>query len=361
MSARLRRLYNALMMDRTSGFQETARALAAAGIVLGSLVGAAAAQENFYTAKVVTLHIGYDVGGGYDVAGRVVARHLGTHLPGQPTIVVKNMPGAGSMRLANYLYSAAPRDGTEIGAVGREIPIASLLGTEAARFKSDEFGWIGSISKEGAVCVASNLSPVKSAEDLFKNKLEFIVGGTTGESLTVGLPHILNNLAITNIKVIPGYPGTDAILLAMERGEVHGLCYMTLSTLRTKHSHALQEGRVKILLEISLETKSSRPDVPLITDYIKGEEGLQILKVHLASTQWVRPFVAPPGLPPERLAQLRAAFKKMTDDPEFKKDVERMKLDLDALDGAEMAGMIRDLNRIPRSVVNAAVEATQKK
>jgi tripartite-type tricarboxylate transporter receptor subunit TctC len=318
------------------------------------------AQDDFFAGKTITLYVGYSVGGGFDATARVVGRHLGNHLPGQPGIVVKNVPGAGSLKLTNQLFNSARRDGTEIGAVGREIPVASILGVENARFQSTELGWLGSVSREGAVCVASKNSPVRSADDLINKKIEFIVGGTTGQSLTVGLPYLFNNLLGTQIKVISGYPGSEAIMLAMERGEVHGLCYVTLSTLRTRHSHALKEGEIRVLLETSLESKRSLPAVPLITEFTKNTRHLQILSVHLASTQWVRPFVAPPGLPPKRLATLRAGFDKMTSDPAFKKDMERQKLDLDAMSGTEMARKIGELANIPADVIQAAAKATQK-
>jgi tripartite-type tricarboxylate transporter receptor subunit TctC len=326
---------------------------------LSPLRSPAQAEDTFFAGRNLTLNIGYGTGGGYDVSGRVVARHIGKHLPGRPTVVVKNMPGAGSVRLANYLFNAAPRDGSEIGAVGREIPIASLLNPSVGQFQSEKLNWLGSVGKEGSVCVAWHTAPVKSADDLFKQKKEFIVGGTNGQSLTIGLPIMFNNLFGTRMKPIAGYPGTEAITLAMERGEVQGLCYVTLSTLRTRHEQWIREGKLSFLVETSLEEKPSLPGVPLISEFATNDQHLKILKVHLASAQWVRPFAAPPGLPPERLAMLRTAFERTLQDPEFRREMERQKIDMDSMLGEEMQRKVQELALIPDAVFKAALKATQ--
>ena len=312
--------------------------------------------QDFYAGKQVTLFVGYAPGGGYDTFARTLARHIANHIPGKPAIVVKNQPGAGSLKLANYLFNSAPKDGRELGAVGREVPTASLLGQKNAQFRSLDFTWIGSLSREGTFCIAWHTTPFTKAEDMFEK--EFIVGGTTGRSLTIVVPIILNNLLKTKIKVITGYPGGASMHLAMERGEIQGRCSASLSSIAASRADWIRDKKIRFLLDISLAEKRRMPDVPLVTEFAKRDEDRKALEVLLAPDEWTRPYVAPPGLPAERVATLRKAFAGAIADPAFLKDIERQKLHLDAMSGEEMERRIKALHDVPAAIVKAAIEAS---
>lgn len=337
----------------------TRRILYVAGLAAcAALVPADAGAQEFYKGKQVTVFVGYPPGGGYDTNGRTFARHVRNHIAGHPDMVVKNMPGAGSLKLANYMYSAASKDGREIGAVGREIPTASLLGLPNVQFTASKFAWIGSLGSEGTWCFAWHQAPFHSAKDMMERP--FIVGATTGQSITVTGPVMLNNLVGTKIKVIAGYPGGSAMHLAMERGEIQGRCAATLSSINASRPDWIRDKKITFLLDVSLSAKRNMPDVPLVTEFAKRPEDRQALDLILAPDSWTRPIVAPPGLPVARVTELRAAFDATVKDPKFVADMERLKLVLDTMTGAEMTARIERLEKLPAAVVTAANDATKK-
>lgn len=321
-------------------------------------VPGAAAAEDFYKGKQVSLFVGYPPGGGYDTNARTFARHFRNHLAGAPDIVVKNMPGAGSLKLANYLYNNARKDGRELGAVGREIPTGALMGLPNADFVASKFNWVGSLGSEGTWCFAWHESGFRTANDLMQR--QFISGATTGQSITVSQPVILNNLIGTKIKVIAGYPGGSAMHLAMERGEIQGRCAATLSSVNASRPDWIRDKKVVFLLDVSLSAKRNMPDVPLVTEFAKRPEDRQALELILAPDSWTRPVVAPPGLPPARVAELRAAFDATVKDARFIADMERQKQVLDVTSGAEMTARIERLEQLPKAIVAAAVDAAKK-
>lgn len=321
-------------------------------------VSSPAAQELF-KGKQISLTVGYAAGGGYDIYARVVARHYGEHLPGQPSFVVKNMPGAGSLRVTNYLFQAAPKDGSEIAAVGREIPTAPLLDAENARFRASEFNWIGNLSSERSFCISLKSGPITESRHMFDK--EFVVGGTTGGSATIVYPIMMNNLLGTKMKVISGYEGSADLYLAMERGEISGRCNASLSSLQTARPKWLEDKSVVILVETSTSDKPLVPGVPLINEFAKDETARQAIELLLAPDQWNRPYVAPPGVASERVAALRNGFVAMAKATSFLDDVKRQRLELELMTGEDMARRILAMERLSPEVIKTAVAATKAK
>jgi len=320
--------------------------------------GLAMAQDDF-KGKQVVLSVGYAAGGGYDIYARVVARHYGDHLPGHPAIVVKNMPGAGSLRVTNYLYQGAPKDGTEIAAVGREIPTAALLDAGNVRFKSSEFNWLGNLSSERSFCVSLRSGPISASRDMFEK--EFVVGGTTGGSATIVYPVMMNNLLGTKMKVISGYEGSADIYLAMERGEIDGRCNASLSSLQTSRPKWLEDKSVVFLVETSTSDKPLVPGVPLINEFAKSENARQAIELLLAPDQWNRPYVAPPGVPAERIKLLRDGFEGMARSAALAEEMKRQRLELELMTGEEMTRRILAMEQMSAEVIQTAITAIKPK
>jgi tripartite-type tricarboxylate transporter receptor subunit TctC len=324
------------------------RALA---LLLAVLALPAVAQK----AKPVELYIGYSVGGGYDIYARLLARHIGGYLPGNPVVVPKNMEGAGSLRLANWLYKAAARDGSVIGTIGRGIAFDPLLGGQGAQFHAAEFGWIGSANDEVSVCMSWGRRHVARFEDVFTREL--IVGGTGATADTDLFPKILNNVLGTKFRVITGYPGGNDVTLAMQRGEVDGRCGWSWSSIKTNHPQWVKDGTINLLVQLSLARHPDLPQVPLIMDFIKTEEQKAILRVVFARQVMGRPFLAPPGVPAERLAALRKAFDATMQDRQFLAEAEKLKLEITPVTGAAVQQLVTDVYRMPPEVLKKAAAA----
>ena len=322
-------------------------------LVLAALLWMAPAAAQ----KPIELYIGYSVGGGYDIYARLLARHMGRHLPGSPVIVPKNMDGAGSLRLANWLYKAAPRDGSAIGTIGRGIPFDPLLGGQGAQFQATEFGWIGSANDEVSVCVSWGRKRVARFEDVFTREL--IVGGTGATADTDLFPKIINGVLGTKFKVITGYPGGNDVTLAMQRGEVDGRCGWSWSSIKTNHPQWVKDGTINLLVQLSLEKHPDLPQVPLIMDFIKSEEQKAILRVVFARQVMGRPFLAPPGVPAERLAALRKAFDATMADKAFLAEAEKLKLEITPVRGEAVQALVAEVYRTPPAILKKAAAASQ--
>src|SRR5712691_3537982 len=245
----------------------------AAAISLTSISLASTAQAqspaDFYKGKNVELYIGYSVGGGYDLYARVLARHIGRHIPGNPTVLVKNMEGAGSLRLANWLYRIAPKDGSAFGIIGRGTGFDPLLGQKAAQFDGTKFTWIGSGNHEVSVCVSyEGRGGITKFEDLLTK--EMTVGGTGASADTDQFPKVVNGVLGTKMKIVSGYPGGNDIVLAMERGELQGRCGWSWSSVKATHGSWITEKKLNILVQLSLQKHPDLPDIPLIIDLAKS-------------------------------------------------------------------------------------------
>jgi tripartite-type tricarboxylate transporter receptor subunit TctC len=326
-------------------------ALALAGAIAVS-TAQAQSPEDFYKGKTVEIYIGYSVGGAYDAYARLLARHMGNHLPGKPTVVTKNMEGAGSLRLANWLYNVAPKDGTVFGIIGRGIPFDPLLGRGGAQFDAAKFGWIGSANDEVSICAAWHTTPVKTFEDLTTH--EMIVGGTGGSADTDQFPRVLNGVFGTKMRVISGYPGGNDINLAMERGEVHGRCGWSWSSVEATHPTWVKDKKIRILAQLSLAKHPDLPDVPLIMDLAKNEEQTKILRLIFARQVMGRPFLAPPNIPADRLAALRKAFMDTMKDPGFLAEANKGELEITPVVGDAIQKLVEEVYQTPKEVVAKA-------
>ena len=316
------------------------------------------AVSDFYAGKQVRLLIGYSAGGGYDTYARLLARHLGKHIPGNPTIVPQNMPGAGSLRLANFLYNVAPKDGSVIGTFGRGIAMEPLLSGEGTQFDARQFSWLGSLNNEVSLCTAWHTSDVKSMQDLATKEL--IVGGTGSGSDTVIFPTVLRNLLAVNIRLISGYPGGNDVLLAMERGEVDGRCGWSFSSLSATRGDWLEQGRITILAQLALSKHPDLPDVPLITEFADSENELMAMELIFARQVMGRPYLAPPDVPAERREALRSALIAVTQDPEFLRDAAQLQLEVNPVSGADVDALLTRIYGATAGAIELASSAIRE-
>jgi tripartite-type tricarboxylate transporter receptor subunit TctC len=336
-------------------------ALAAAALVAVATHPPQAARAEdpaaFYAGKSIDLDIGYSVGGGYDLYGRLVARHIGKHIPGNPTIVPKNMEGAASLRLANYLYTAAPRDGTVFGTTARGIAFDPLLSQSGAQYDATKFSWIGSANNEVSVCVALKSAGITNFDDLYTKTLT--IGSTGTADDTYQFPAVINNVLGTKFKMVTGYPGGNDVSLAIERGEVAGRCGWSWSSVMTTRPAWVANKTIAVLVQLSLAKHPDLPDVPLIVDLAKTDEQRQIFKLIFSRQTMGRPFLAPPGLPPERLAALRKAFNDTMTDKEFLADAEQNKFEINPVPGEQIQALVKEGYATPPEIIKKAAAALQ--
>jgi len=331
------------------------RGLALATVAL-SLPSAGQAQSvaDFYKGKTVEMLIGYSGGGGYDVYARLLARHIGRHIPGNPNVVPRNMPGAGSLVLANWLYNVAPKDGTAFGTVGRGTPFDPLLGIDAAKFDSTRFTWIGSMNNEVSVCVSWHTSGVTKFEELLQKEL--VVGGTGPSADTDQFPRITNAVLGTKFKIVSGYPGGNDIGLAMERGEVQGRCGWSWSSVVAVRMDWFKKKTIHVLMQLALEKHDDLPDVPLVVDLAKNDDDRQMLRLIFARQALGRPFLAPPDLPQDRAAALRTAFMNTMKDKAFLADAGKAKLEITPVTGDAVQKIMVDAARTSPQILKRAAE-----
>lgn len=312
-------------------------------------------SDDFYRGKTVSILIGTQSGGAYDGNARLLARHIDRHIPGQPLVVVQNMPGAASLVLANHLYSAASRDGLVIGAVQRAMPLNPLYsadGSSSARYDARRFTWIGSISRETGVLLAMTRSGVNTFADLFSKEL--IVGSQGGGTSDSELFARLVNVVLgTRARIVTGYRGSTDVMLAMETGEVNGMFSGGWTGIRDKAKPWLASNEAKLLVQLATRSDPMFPGVPVIMDFVHDDRQRQILQLALTAQLWGRPYVAPPDLPPERTRTLRAAFQATMRDPAFVAEANKLGYDIGPLAGEEMAGLIADLYASPAEIVEA--------
>jgi tripartite-type tricarboxylate transporter receptor subunit TctC len=313
--------------------------------------------EEFYKGRTINLVIGFSVGGGYDLYGRHLARHIGKHIPGNPTVVPQNMPGAGSLKAANFIYSAAPKDGSAIGTFARTTGINPLL-ESGATFDGTKFTWLGSVTDDVSTCVTWNTTAVKTWDDFVKKPST--LGGQGPSSEPDIFARLYKNVFAAPIKLVPGYPGTNEITLAMERGEVDGLCGLSWSTIKTRHAQWLRDKKINVLVQSSLKKEPELGDVPLVMDLTQDKEKLQILKLILAAQEMARPFAAPPDIPADRKAALVAAFDATMKDPEFLADAKKLNIDVNPVGAKALNDLLAELYATPKDVVKKASEAITK-
>ena len=317
-------------------------------------IGGAAAEDEFFRGKTVRVLIGAAPGGGYDQDARLIARHIAAHLPGNPTAVAENMPGASSLVLTNYLFNSAPRDGTAFGIINLAMPLEQLLGNQNIHFDATKFAWLGRTRKATEMGVVWHTSPVNTIRDVFEH--ETIVGGTGPTSETEYVPRLLNNLAGTKFRIVSGFSGISDLGLAMERGEVEGGA-APLDALMGYRSDWLRDKKVKMLVIYTRTRNPAIPDVPSMVELGRDDEAKNILALYASSAEIGRAFIAPPGLPPDRLSQLKTAFEETFKDPAFLDDAKAQRVDLEPLNGEGLQQLVTQMQSFPGSLIPKARDA----
>ena len=327
--------------------------LALAAGVLAAAPAGAQSVEQFYKGKQVRLIVSSEPGGGYDNYARLVARHLGNHIPGNPGVIVQNMPGAGGVNAANNLYNVAPKDGTVIGHVQRNVPFIALQGVQGPRYDPTKFNWLSSLNNEVNVCVSWHTSKVKSVADALKHEL--VVGGS-GPNDTEVTPAVLNNILGTKFKIISGYPSSSSVTLAMERGEVEGLC-SSYSSIENRNRHWITDKKINFLLQNSTQKHPDLASVPLAMEFAKSDEDRQLMELNDARLIMGRPFMAPPEVPEDRVKALRAAFAAMVKDAAFMEDANKQSMEITPVAGEDIQALLDRVAKTPKAVIDRLTEA----
>ena len=336
--------------------------VALVGIVSSEINFAPAlAQEDvaaFYKGKVLRLVVGIGVGSGYDINARLLARHMAAHVPGRPTIVVQNQPGAGSLSMTNQLYASGPFDGTVVGASFNGIPTTPQLQPNGARFDPNKLIWLGSTNRETQVAYVWHSAPVQKFTDVANT--ETIMGAQAPGSTQYDYPMLANAMFGLKFKVINGYESTPKIHLAMERGEVHGTL-ANWSTLKAINSNWIAEKKVKFLAQWALRKNPELPDVPLIFEFAKNEADRQTLQFAVARLEYGRPFFLPPNVPAARVEALRHAFDATMKDAAYLAEADKLKIEVDALTGEQVAALVEQVSRTPPELVARVRKAMEAK
>ena len=328
---------------------------ALAALALATATGSAGAQAvaDFYRGRNVTLVIGFSAGGGYDLYARLLARHLGKHIPGAPSIVPQNREGAGSERAILYLYNAAPKDGSVIGTFSRSMAVAPLL--TGAPFDATRLSWLGSISSDVSVCMTWHTSPIKTFDDMLAKP--FTMGGLGKDADPDIFANVLRNVFGAKLRLVSGYPGTSDATLAMERGEVNGVCGISWSTAKARHTDWMKAHKVNMPVQFGLRKEGDISDVPAVTDLVKGEQQAQMVRLILAGQAMARPYAAPPGIPDERRRALIAAFDATMKDPEFRADADKLQADVSPVTAGEIDKLLAEVYATPKDIIALAAKA----
>jgi tripartite-type tricarboxylate transporter receptor subunit TctC len=327
--------------------------LASAAIAVGLAASAAHAQpaNEFYAGKTITIQVGYTAGGGYDQYARALAQHMAKHIPGKPQMIVKNMPGAGSIKLAVYMDSVAPRDGTEIATVGRGLPVEDLINGTKTKFDPAAQNWLGSMNAEASVCAVMGRTGIKSVKDMLHKELSFGAQGKGSDSDMFA--RFVSAFIGFKAKVITGYPGTQESILAMERGEVDGNCGWSWTSAFKARPKWFKDGTAVNVLQFAVQRHPDLKDVPLLGEFAKTESDKAQVDLLVSRQVMGRPFFAPPGVPADRVAILRKAFMDTLNDPQFKADPMARNMEINPVSGEEVQAIVQRLLKTPPDVVMA--------
>jgi tripartite-type tricarboxylate transporter receptor subunit TctC len=313
--------------------------------------------EAFYRGKTVTITVGSAVGGGYDTYARLVGRHLGRHIPGNPTIVVQNIPGAGSNKAASFVALQAPKDGTAIGAIQSGAILQPLISEQSIPHDPSKFIMLGSANRSVYLCVVRADAPVKSFQEAFEKE---VIIGTSGEGATLReMPIMLINVLGVKLRIIGGYAGSREIIVAMERNEVQGMCGMDWSSLATQQRNWISSGFVRLLAQEDLQghPEMNRMGVPLTISFAKTPEDRQVMEMIYSQNLFGRPYLVPPGTPPDRVAALRQALASMLKDPALLADAERSGLDINPMGGEHVQALVARLYSLPPRIIERAKQS----
>ena len=321
--------------------------------LLACHTASAQSVEEFYKSRAVTIMVGFNTGNIYDTVMRTVARHIGKHIPGNPTVIPVNRPGAGSLAAANQVFNASPRDGTVIGVFNRSIPTEPLLGSSsAAKFDATKFTWIGNVGSEVSVCVARKQTEVRTWDDFISKPMQ--VAATSTSADTGVYPLLLNNMFGAKLRLVTGYQGGADMTLALERGEVDGRCGWSLGGIKTARPAWLKDGPINITVQLGLRGSPDLAGVPLIMDLAKNDQQRRTLKLIMSRQELAYTFAAPPELPDDRTTALRTAFDRTMKDPEFLAEAEKMAIEVSAMTGSEVDRLMKEIYETPADLVAEA-------
>jgi tripartite-type tricarboxylate transporter receptor subunit TctC len=322
-------------------------AIAVMALVLSAAAAPAQQAEPFFARKTVTISIGYTAGGSYDLYGRLVARHLGKHIPGQPLVVAQNMPGAGSLKAANYLYEVAPRDGTALGVVVESTALEQALSNPAVQYDAAKFTYVGRVATSNNIFMQWHSSKVQSIED--SRRIESALAGTGPGSIAETVPRLLNALTGTKFKLVSGYPASTEAMLAMERGEVEGAS-SSWAAVSVGKKEWLRDKKIRIILQTAPERTREVPDAPALPEIGVTLEDQQVYRLYASGSAIGRAVIAPPALPAERTRTLRDAFNAMVKDADFIADIQKLNVELDPLPGEAVQDLIVRTLGVPAAV-----------
>lgn len=322
--------------------------------VLSSAIGSAAAQSDaLYSGKQIKMVIGSGVGGGYDVYARFLSRHLARHIPGNPTIINQNVPTASGLQATNWAYTVAPKDGTVILATYNALLDDPLYGSQAARFDPLKFEAVGSIAKQQTVCATWHTSAIKTIEQVRLKEVTVSATGASGDRAT--MPRILNALLGTKFKVINGY-GTTESMLAVERGEVDGMCGVSWSTLKVSKPDWVRKKLLNVMIQAGAKPQAGLPNVPLVIDRAANADDRKVIELLFFPQEMGRPFVMPPGTPKEMVTTIRRAFDATMKDPAFLAEAEKSMFDVDPLSGEDMEQILKRAYATPEPIIKRAAQ-----
>lgn len=333
-------------------------AVAIAGNIL--VAGPGAAQdsvEDFYKGKAIELTIGFGAGGGYDTYGRLLAKHLGNHIPGNPSVVPQNMPGAGAIVASNYIFNTAPKDGTAIGMVAASALMQPLFDSEQAQFDASKFGWLGSMDQSIAFCGVTTASGVESFDQWLESGTQLSFGASGPAANTFQHPMALKNVLDANVQVVPGYRGTNDVALAMENGEMDGLCGMQVTSVQARFQQLIDDGIMRLIIQMGPETTDVLGDLPSVYDYAENDTERQILDLIFGQLKLARPVVAPPEVPEDRMTALREAFEATLSDPAFLAEAESAGLIISFVSAADAQDLLVQFTDFPKDVISKAAAA----
>src|SRR5262245_26780999 len=329
------------------------RSFAAASMAMmltAALASKASAQgpADFYRGKNVALAISFSPGGGYDLYARTLARHMGKHMAGNPMIVPQNMPGAGGLRVAQYFSQAAPKDGLTFGTFTRMAGIAPLF-DPTQKYDSATFTWLGAITDAVSVCLTWHTSPVKTWKDFLEKPVT--LGGTGPNGELDIFTNLYKNVFNANVKLVSGYPGTAEIMLAMERGELDGVCGIDWTTIKAQRARWITDKSINVIAQAAFRKDPDLPNVPLIMELTRQPEKLQILKLFVSAHEFARPYAAPPDIPADRASALIAAFEATTKDPAFLAETAQHQMEVAPVSGKKLAQMLAELYTTPENLL----------
>jgi tripartite-type tricarboxylate transporter receptor subunit TctC len=342
-------------MARDTSF---ARALWLAVFAFAATAAGAQPADKFFAGKTISLYCGYNPGGSYDLYSRMIARHIGKHIPGNPGVTVQNMPGAGSLKAANFLYNAAPKDGTALGVIVETHPLEQALKNNAVHYDAAKYTYIGRAASSNNVFLVWHTAPVQTFDDVRKH--EVTIAGTGPGSVAELIPLLTNALAGTKWKVITGYPASNEAMVAMERGEVQASS-TSWTAIKVGKKDWLRDKKIRIILQTAPERAHDLKDAPSITELGNSPEDKQVFDLYASGSAIGRSLMGPPDIPPERVKILRDAFQATMKDPEFVAEAQKLEVDVEPITGEALAALVQKTLSLPDAVRQRAEAAFGRK